>query len=65
VYSYNFLRARRTGFYHGVGAPTTPTVRAPVLHFPRAGIPNLERLALSGWGDAGFQAVVNFRFTEF
>jgi hypothetical protein len=26
-YSYNFLRARRTGFYHRVGAPTTPPVR--------------------------------------
>jgi hypothetical protein len=23
----NFLRARRTGFYHRVGAPSTPTVR--------------------------------------
>src|SRR5215208_4156347 len=42
-----------------------PLYGAPVLHFPRAGVPNLERLALSGWGDAGFQAVVNFRFTEF
>jgi hypothetical protein len=25
-YSYNFLRARRTGFSHRVGAPTTLTV---------------------------------------
>jgi hypothetical protein len=26
-YGYSFLRARRTGFYHRVGAPTTPPVR--------------------------------------
>jgi hypothetical protein len=49
----------------GSELPPLPRYGAPVLHFPRAGIPNLERLALSGWGDAGFQAVVNFRFTAF
>jgi len=29
------------------------------------GVPNLERLALSGWPDADFHGAVNFRFTEF
>ena len=30
-------RARRTGFYHRVGAPTTPTVRGPGPSFPAGG----------------------------
>src|SRR5215207_3301760 len=29
--SYDFLRARRTGFHHGVGAPTGPPLGAPIL----------------------------------
>src|SRR5215203_2756409 len=30
-------RARRTGFYHRVGAPTTPPVRGPGPSFPAGG----------------------------
>ena len=29
----NFLRARRIGFYHGVGASTEPPLGAPTLRF--------------------------------
>ena len=39
----NFLRARRIGLYHGVGAPTAPSPGAPALRFapPRYPKPSL------------------------
>jgi hypothetical protein len=60
----HIFRARLTGFYHRVGAPTTPMCRAPALRFapprcpkPLSGptprslrtIPDDEGVRMSGW----------------
>jgi hypothetical protein len=52
TYSYNPPVLGAPASIIGSELPPLPRYGAPVLHFPRAGVPNLERLALSGWGEA-------------
>src|SRR5215208_2006261 len=54
-YSYNSPMLGAPASTIGSELPPLPRYGAPDLHFPRVRVPNLERLALSGWSEASIK----------